>query len=60
MNKWKLITYEYSNNVRYKHTIHHFKTLNDVWNWLGFKLKRERNGYSGMIGNKEYTLTRIL
>lgn len=36
-----------------------FFTLKDVWEYLGFKLKKERNGYAGIKGNTNYCLTRM-
>jgi hypothetical protein len=36
-----------------------FFTLQDVWNFLGFKLKKERCGYAGIKGNFYYCLTRM-
>ena len=36
-----------------------FFTLQDVWNFLGFKLKKERCRYAGIKGNKYYCLTRM-
>ena len=39
-------------------TIENFFTLQDVWSFLGFRLKKQRFGYSGIKGNKEYILTR--
>lgn len=60
MNKWKLTITQWKNHQQYKDTIKYFKTLNDVWNYLGFKLKRQRCGYSGMFGNTEYVLLRVM
>jgi hypothetical protein len=39
--------------------IENFFTLQDVWDYLGFKLKKQRFGYSGLKNNKEYRLTRM-
>lgn len=36
-----------------------FFTLQDVWNYLGFRLKKERCGYAGIKGDLYYCLTRI-
>lgn len=38
--------------------IENFFTLAEVWNFLGFRLKKQRNGYSGIRNNIEYILTR--
>ena len=35
-----------------------FTKLEDVWNYLGFRLKRERCGYSGMMKGTEFRLTK--
>jgi hypothetical protein len=37
----------------------YFTGLSEVWEYLGFKLKRIRAGWSGMVGNYDYTLVRI-
>ena len=39
--------------------VENFFTLSDVWAFLGFKLKRQRCGYSGMRNNVEYVLLRL-
>ena len=33
-------------------------TLNDVWKYLGFRLKKQRCGYAGIRGKKEYRVFR--
>ena len=38
--------------------VENFFTLSEVWTFLGFKLHKERCGYSGMRNNIEYILTR--
>ena len=38
--------------------IENFFTLNEVWQFLGFRLKKERFGYAGIRNNIEYILTR--
>ena len=40
-------------------TVECFFTLADVWSFLGCRLKKERCGYAGLRGNKEYRLTRM-
>lgn len=40
-------------------TVENFFTLQDVWNFLGFRLKKQRCGYSGLKGNIEYRVWRI-
>ena len=40
-------------------TVKTFFGLSAVWDYLGFHLKRQRCGYSGLKGNKEYILTRL-
>lgn len=40
--------------------VENFFTLSDVWEYIGGKLKRERNGYSGIRGDICYTLTRLV
>ena len=60
MNKWKLTITQWKNHQQYKDTIKYFKTLKDVWNYLGFKLKRQRCGYSGMMGDTEYVLLKVM
>lgn len=39
-------------------SIENFFSLSDVWEFLGFKLKKQRTGYSGIRNNIEYVLTR--
>lgn len=39
--------------------VENFFTLEDVWSYLGFRLKKQRNGYSSIRNNVEYRLTRI-
>lgn len=38
--------------------VENFFTLSDVWDYLGFKLHRERFGYAGIKSGIEYVLTR--
>ena len=62
--KWRLeITdiEEYNKTQEFFHCtdVHCFSTLQDVWNFLGFKLKKERCGYAGINGNFNYCLTRM-
>jgi hypothetical protein len=39
--------------------VHCFFALQDVWNYLGFRLKKERCGYAGTKGNNYYCLMRM-
>ena len=52
---------EYERTKEYFHCtkVENFFTLADVWEYLGFKLKNERNGYAGIKGNTNYCLTRM-
>lgn len=36
-----------------------FFSLSDVWIYIGGRLKKGKNGYSGIKGDYGYTLTRI-
>ena len=62
--KWRLeITDidEYNKTKEFFHCtdVHCFFVLSDVWDFLGFHLKKERCGYAGIKGNRYYCLTRI-
>ena len=39
-------------------SVENFFTLDQVWAFIGHKLKKQRNGYAGIINNIEYRLTR--
>ena len=52
--KWKL-TIEHFSDKR----IMFFTKLSNVWEYLGFKLKKERCGYAGIMNNTEYIVERI-
>ena len=39
-------------------TLKYFARLSDAFDYIGCKLHRERCGYSGIVGNIEYTITR--
>ena len=64
--KWRLEVVNWSDikagrydGDRFANTyIYNFLTLQDVWNYLGFKLKKQRFGYSGIKNGKEFVLTR--
>jgi len=57
--KWKLTIREWDGqNIVKERGIYYLK-LKDVWNDLGFKLKKERCGYAGMVGNTEYTVVKM-
>jgi hypothetical protein len=64
--KWKLTIIDHNgiesgryNGDRLLNTyIEHFLTLDEVWAFIGGKLKKERCGYAGFKGNTEYILIR--
>ena len=39
--------------------VERFFALSEVWEYLGFRLKKARFGYCGLKDNKEYILTRM-
>lgn len=62
--KWRLeVTNinEYNKTKEFFHCtdVYCFFTLCEVWDFLGFRLKKERCGYAGMKGNSYYCLTRL-
>ena len=50
---------KYGGDIFCNTKIENFFTLSEVWDFLGFKLKKERCGYAGMRNNTEYILTRM-
>ena len=50
---------KYGGDVYCNTYIEKFIALDDVWDFLGFKLKKQRTGYSGIKDNIEYVLTRV-
>lgn len=59
LEKTDLKEYEKTKEFFHCTDIQTFFTLSDVWNFLGFRLKKERCGYSGIKNNFLYTVTRI-
>ena len=62
--KWRLeITdiAEYNKTKEFFHCtdVHCFFALSDVWDFLGFRLKKERCGSAGIKGGSYYCLTRL-
>lgn len=56
---WNDIEAKKYNGDRFLNTkIENFFNLSEVWEFLGFKLKKQRNGYSGIKNGIEYILTR--
>ena len=51
-------TGKYGGDIFCNTEVENFFTLDDVWKYLGFRLKKERAGYAGLKGNTEYVLTR--
>jgi len=49
---------KYNGDILLNTKIENFFTLSDVWEFIGHKLKKERFGYSGIIGNIEYRLSK--
>ena len=49
---------KYGGDIFCNTTVENFFTLADAWNFLGFRLNKQRCGYSGMRNNIEYRLTR--
>lgn len=59
VNWYDILIAERYNRDRFANTyIYNFSTLQDVWNYLGFKLKKQSFGYSGIKNGKEFVLTR--
>lgn len=58
INWYDIQNKKYGGDIFCNTQVENFFTLNDVWEFLGFKLKRERNGYSGLKNDIEYRLTR--
>jgi len=50
---------KYGGDIYCNTRIEWFITLDDVWDFLGFKLKKQKTGYSGIKDNVEYVLTRV-
>ena len=48
---------KYNGDIILNTNIENFFTLSDVWNFLGFRLKKQRAGYSGLRNNIEYRLS---
>lgn len=49
---------KYGGDVFLNTTVENFFTLDEVWNFIGFRLKKQRCGYSGIRNNVEYRLTK--
>lgn len=49
---------KYGGDVYLNTYIDKYFSLEDVWQTLGFKLKKQRYGYSGIKGDMEYILVR--
>lgn len=49
---------KYGGDIFLNTHVENFFTLDDVWTFIGGKLKKERYGYSGIKNNIEYRLTR--
>lgn len=49
---------KYGGDIFCNTTIINFFTLEEAWKFLGFRLKKQRVGYSGIRNNVEYVLTK--
>lgn len=59
ITNWKDIDAgKYGGDIYLNTYIEKFATLDDVWNYLGFKLKKMRFGYAGLKDDIEYKLIR--
>lgn len=59
--KWRLEVYD-STSKYFPHVADEmecFFTLGDIWNHLGFKLPKQRCGYSGIKGKTIYNVVKI-
>ena len=57
---WQAIKQDkYGGDVSCNTRVENFFTLSDVWEYLGFKLKKQRCGYSGIKGDTEYRLVKL-
>ena len=50
---------KYGGDIICNTTVDNFFTLADAFKAIGFRLPKQRFGYSGLRGNKEYRLTRL-
>lgn len=63
--KWQLTVMDWSkfsqSKMMNRMEVRDFKRLKDVWEYIGFKVKKQRNGYSGfnLDETMEYIVTKI-